>query len=311
MVKACRAGNIYVNRGITGARVGIEPFGGLALSGTGPKTGGEDYVLAFLSRRSGFRPASGKALAPLRSGRSTKPSIHLRDWRTEPLAERLRRLSDATGYLEKSQPALIQAIASWKSLSGEKASRLVTRTLETVASVLASAPEISPQSTVEIPGQTNFVLWDTPRGVGITAVGQEPDPATLLGLIFGPLLAGNGLLVAAGPRSKPVVQVVLDALRSSGVPQDVLDLAPPDVSVAELAGDPVQFAAVDLSLEDTRALYQVLGRTQEQDGQQWLKALISVADGPLPGEPGFLRLFAHPKAVAIQTLRHGADLELL
>ena len=102
MVKACRAGNIYVNRGITGARVGIEPFGGLALSGTGPKTGGEEYVLAFLTRRSGFRPASVKALAPPRSDRSDKPSIHLRDWRTEPLAERLRRLSEAAGYLDKS-----------------------------------------------------------------------------------------------------------------------------------------------------------------------------------------------------------------
>ena len=57
MVKACRAGNIYVNRKITGARVGIEPFGGFQLSGTGPKTGGEEYVPAFLTRREGFRSA--------------------------------------------------------------------------------------------------------------------------------------------------------------------------------------------------------------------------------------------------------------
>ena len=91
----------------------------------------------------------------------------------------------------------------------------------------------------------------------------------------------------------------------------MLDVAPRDVSVEELAAGPVHFAAIDLPLEDTRALYQVLGRTEEQVGQQWLKALISIADGPIPGEPGFLRLFAHPKTVAVQTLRHGADLELL
>ncbi|MDO8493856.1 MAG: aldehyde dehydrogenase family protein, partial [Deltaproteobacteria bacterium] len=41
------AGNIYVNRGCTGARVSIEPFGGFKMSGTGPKAGGKDYLDAF------------------------------------------------------------------------------------------------------------------------------------------------------------------------------------------------------------------------------------------------------------------------
>jgi RHH-type proline utilization regulon transcriptional repressor/proline dehydrogenase/delta 1-pyrroline-5-carboxylate dehydrogenase len=41
------AGNIYVNRGITGARVNIEPFGGFKFSGTGPKAGGKNYLPAF------------------------------------------------------------------------------------------------------------------------------------------------------------------------------------------------------------------------------------------------------------------------
>lgn len=40
-------GNIYINRGITGARVAIEPFGGFKLSGTGPKAGGKAYVQSF------------------------------------------------------------------------------------------------------------------------------------------------------------------------------------------------------------------------------------------------------------------------
>ena len=42
---ALRAGNVYVNREITGARVGVEPFGGVWLSGTGPKAGGREYLL--------------------------------------------------------------------------------------------------------------------------------------------------------------------------------------------------------------------------------------------------------------------------
>jgi len=43
------AGNCYVNRNITGAVVGVQPFGGEGLSGTGPKAGGPHYIYRFAS----------------------------------------------------------------------------------------------------------------------------------------------------------------------------------------------------------------------------------------------------------------------
>jgi RHH-type proline utilization regulon transcriptional repressor/proline dehydrogenase/delta 1-pyrroline-5-carboxylate dehydrogenase len=46
-----RAGNVYVNRGTTGAVVGRQPFGGFGLSGVGSKAGGPDYLLQFLDPR--------------------------------------------------------------------------------------------------------------------------------------------------------------------------------------------------------------------------------------------------------------------
>ncbi|HEX9869816.1 MAG TPA: aldehyde dehydrogenase family protein [Candidatus Tectomicrobia bacterium] len=47
-VRRLNAGNLYINRPITAARVGVEPFGGYKRSGTGPKAGGDDYLLAFV-----------------------------------------------------------------------------------------------------------------------------------------------------------------------------------------------------------------------------------------------------------------------
>jgi RHH-type proline utilization regulon transcriptional repressor/proline dehydrogenase/delta 1-pyrroline-5-carboxylate dehydrogenase len=44
-------GNLYVNRGITGAMVGRQPFGGNRLSGVGSKAGGPDYLLQFTEPR--------------------------------------------------------------------------------------------------------------------------------------------------------------------------------------------------------------------------------------------------------------------
>ncbi len=44
IIKRARVGNIYVNRNMVGAVVGVQPFGGEGLSGTGPKAGGPHYV---------------------------------------------------------------------------------------------------------------------------------------------------------------------------------------------------------------------------------------------------------------------------
>ncbi|MGB3290509.1 MAG: trifunctional transcriptional regulator/proline dehydrogenase/L-glutamate gamma-semialdehyde dehydrogenase, partial [Burkholderiaceae bacterium] len=64
-----RAGNIYVNRNIVGAVVGVQPFGGEGLSGTGPKAGGPLYLLRLLSRRPAGLPdgcrVDGGDAAPL------------------------------------------------------------------------------------------------------------------------------------------------------------------------------------------------------------------------------------------------------
>ena len=41
-------GNLYFNRKITGAIVGVQPFGGYNMSGTNSKAGGPDYLANFL-----------------------------------------------------------------------------------------------------------------------------------------------------------------------------------------------------------------------------------------------------------------------
>ncbi|MPY71612.1 MAG: bifunctional proline dehydrogenase/L-glutamate gamma-semialdehyde dehydrogenase PutA [Alphaproteobacteria bacterium] len=51
IVSRIRAGNAYVNRGMTGAVVGVQPFGGEGLSGTGPKAGGPHYLPRFAVER--------------------------------------------------------------------------------------------------------------------------------------------------------------------------------------------------------------------------------------------------------------------
>jgi RHH-type transcriptional regulator, proline utilization regulon repressor / proline dehydrogenase / delta 1-pyrroline-5-carboxylate dehydrogenase len=51
ILERVKVGNVYVNRNMVGAVVGVQPFGGCGLSGTGPKAGGPNYLLRFANEQ--------------------------------------------------------------------------------------------------------------------------------------------------------------------------------------------------------------------------------------------------------------------
>ncbi|MEG0920855.1 MAG: trifunctional transcriptional regulator/proline dehydrogenase/L-glutamate gamma-semialdehyde dehydrogenase [Comamonas sp.] len=72
VVGAAHAGNIYVNRNIVGAVVGVQPFGGEGLSGTGPKAGGPLYMLRLLATMPASATADALAHLPRMKGAEAK-----------------------------------------------------------------------------------------------------------------------------------------------------------------------------------------------------------------------------------------------
>ena len=75
------AGNVYVNRNIVGAVVGVQPFGGEGLSGTGPKAGGPLYLYRLLSTR----PADAIEKTFQRTDGEHTPDTRMRDELSKPL----------------------------------------------------------------------------------------------------------------------------------------------------------------------------------------------------------------------------------
>ncbi|MCC6679201.1 MAG: proline dehydrogenase family protein [Phycisphaerales bacterium] len=59
-----RVGNLYLNRGCTGALVARQPFGGFAMSGVGSKAGGADYLLQFVEPRASCENTLRRGFAP-------------------------------------------------------------------------------------------------------------------------------------------------------------------------------------------------------------------------------------------------------
>ncbi|WP_284947317.1 bifunctional proline dehydrogenase/L-glutamate gamma-semialdehyde dehydrogenase PutA [Acidisoma cladoniae] len=114
VLKRISAGNIYVNRNIIGAVVGVQPFGGGGLSGTGPKAGGPLYLRRLVSALPSMAPIGGTIDLPGPAGESNLYRLHPRGRiavlaRTEAgLAEQLDAVlgTGNTALVEGDNPAL-------------------------------------------------------------------------------------------------------------------------------------------------------------------------------------------------------------
>jgi RHH-type proline utilization regulon transcriptional repressor/proline dehydrogenase/delta 1-pyrroline-5-carboxylate dehydrogenase len=65
--KEFRVGNLYFNRGCTGATVERQPFGGFEMSGIGSKAGGPDYLLQFMEPRTVTENTMRRGFVPARN----------------------------------------------------------------------------------------------------------------------------------------------------------------------------------------------------------------------------------------------------
>ena len=119
---AAQAGNLYVNRNIVGAVVGVQPFGGEGLSGTGPKAGGPLYLLRLLSAR----PQDAARRAVEGSGVDAKPPVRGIDNATaapDAALQALRDWAQAQGMASLARQcdrfaAVAPPTARWRALPG-------------------------------------------------------------------------------------------------------------------------------------------------------------------------------------------------
>jgi RHH-type proline utilization regulon transcriptional repressor/proline dehydrogenase/delta 1-pyrroline-5-carboxylate dehydrogenase len=109
------AGNMYVNRNIVGAVVGVQPFGGEGLSGTGPKAGGPLYLYRLLSTRpadavqKSFATRDAQQVPDTRMQESMlKPLIALKAWAGKHQLNELEALCNQ--FAEQSQSGVTRML---------------------------------------------------------------------------------------------------------------------------------------------------------------------------------------------------------
>ncbi|SAK43801.1 trifunctional transcriptional regulator/proline dehydrogenase/pyrroline-5-carboxylate dehydrogenase [Caballeronia temeraria] len=102
VISRAHVGNIYVNRNVIGAVVGVQPFGGEGLSGTGPKAGGALYLQRLLAKRpTGLPKSLASTLVVDQAASKDAPAAALTALRDWALGERdPQTAARCDGYLQ-------------------------------------------------------------------------------------------------------------------------------------------------------------------------------------------------------------------
>lgn len=304
-----QVGNTYVNRNQIGAIVGVQPFGGERLSGTGPKAGGPHYLHRFVAHR----PADG--------GGDGSESVRPDDVNLEALA-----LSGAD--VQHAIEAATAEAREWASLAPARRAAV----LEAVAARLEAEPPSASaaESTRVYAAQTRSELAGRDRLPGPTGerneLGEYPRglvlclcvdaPQVLVEQVAAALAAGNSVL--AWHREPGAAQRVCDVFHNGGVPRAALHalapdgdstvgdlLAHPELAAVSLAGPQALAAAVNrvLAAQDG-PIRQVIPHTARLDPDD------SIGNPP-SGSPHYLHRFTHERTLSIDTTASGGNASLL
>jgi RHH-type transcriptional regulator, proline utilization regulon repressor / proline dehydrogenase / delta 1-pyrroline-5-carboxylate dehydrogenase len=339
-----QAGNLYVNRSITGARVSVEPFGGFKASGTGPKAGGAHYFASFCLGQTYAEDGSSEALWPEAKPQGQAPEV---EQKLEPAAsigfEVVTRLKLAVAKpsqntLPEAQTAFFQRVDALLTLQsqlsvpdlGDKPEP-AWLWLDAQAKALATLLEALQQRWPElwhvglkhppIAGQKSYTSLQLARSSLLLVSGNKtPSPAAISSALAA-LATGCGLTVLAlRPAYRAWWQALFASLKKAGFPPQQLCLLGdedlphwqtylqhPDVATLFLDGSENWVEAclpLCFPVKETR-------REGSWPEVASFRQVLTSLDTPTTSQAeAYLLQHVYPRSVAINLMRHGAALDL-
>ncbi|MES2525723.1 MAG: bifunctional proline dehydrogenase/L-glutamate gamma-semialdehyde dehydrogenase [Bdellovibrionota bacterium] len=300
LIQFLRSGNLYINRPNTGARVAIEPFGGFKMSGTGPKAGGIEYMREFHF-----------------------PIIH-QDTRFGEF-----KWAQDTGYtLSVPRPSLISIkgrISRFEIFSldfmekyevfmgtvSEKDKREITNFIKWVKENLDNYLR-GKHLNYLIPGQLSYNDKSLIKESGLfVAVSGRPGVRALQ-YFLGAMALGSGIsIVALTSEAYETWKSILDIAWKSGFSKSNIDVAmmSPASLKTHLHSPHYSFVYAGSYVKMHKELYAdiLAGDSLTKD----MRKILSEADGVTLTDPQMvLDQLTWTRSLAINTMRHGAPLEL-
>ena len=289
-----RAGNIYINRPNTGARVAIEPFGGFKMSGTGPKAGSKEYLNQFnrqLEHNRTFDKTNFEAAQSSQLFFATETQL--------PLA---RRIISIRTIVETLSFQFTELIGEVNEFDKAKLDQL----LKDIDEGLFNLTERTFPNR-EIPGQISYSKRDVGLGSGVILDATESFDIQLLIDFIINLIVGNGItILTTNVRIYNRWKNVVGLAYQNGISEFnlYLSLVTKDDLLAFINDNPIDFVVFSMFDVDREILDKLM--FTEQNRQGLIKLIFSGYHESF--DDGILS-FTHCRSFAINTMRHGAPLD--
>ena len=251
-----RVGNYYINRSMTGAVVGVNPFGGQGLSGTGPKAGGPHYLHAFAkemvdasdelhefqqTNNGKSKPADdeNEEIENRRKGPIAAPRVLPERSSAIICGEKFltltaEKITEMLGQADKNQLA-------WDSVGGLQRAKVLNRAASKIEAELPEQLTAArlcrhfaqhARDRFEIPitmpgptGESNTLSLHG-RGVFLCAVADHCSLSCFTTQMIAALAAGNSVIALSNKSCAGISQRLVEVLLNSGVPEKVLHFIP-------------------------------------------------------------------------------------
>lgn len=288
-------GNIYVNRPNTGARVGIEPFGGFKMSGTGPKAGGVDYLNSFKS--------------------SILEKRTIIDDSAEFSSEEIRdKYHSGLSYKSRKQKAIdvinliLDQYESFSENIDYESRAIIERLLKDISLDCYKIDSITNENT-KIPGQISLSLKDVKLGSGVMLTNHTRFDTRLFSMLMVNLVLGNSIdFVCTTKKSKSSWDRVFEHIFSCGFSSFNTGITLCHIKDIYSVLSQAHFIAYNNELGFNHEFREFFSQTEFKN---YLPRVINADRFSLRiWEDEHINLFTHTRAFAINTMRHGAPLEL-
>ncbi|OUR63695.1 hypothetical protein A9Q79_10205 [Methylophaga sp. 42_25_T18] len=199
-------GNVYINRNMVGAVVGVQPFGGRALSGTGPKAGGKHYLEALV------KPHNQIFNMRLTLASQTNELLNISVINQAKTAWSSWHKQD----LESRVMVLTQLCSEIAETLGETLAKDCVNALELMHLKISQPNQLAGPT-----GELNQVYYES-RGVVVVVGDKQQTLNAHLSCIIAALLAGNVVICAMAETDKTVMEQIENSIRKSGLPRKTL-----------------------------------------------------------------------------------------
>jgi RHH-type transcriptional regulator, proline utilization regulon repressor / proline dehydrogenase / delta 1-pyrroline-5-carboxylate dehydrogenase len=256
LAKISRAGNIYVNRNMIGAVVGVQPFGGRGLSGTGPKAGGPHYLPRLVKEKlfaenQVERPQVTEPLHVDPDNNQIDPMNELKIdemmanakqaetfWRDSPISHRFSILRQ-----------LLAKMATIESMN-ELADDLSLTLKESRQQLLSVEARLTKPTILPGPTGESNILYQEPRGCVVCYADKDTSFHFWVLSMISALASANTAITIVSKDFHPEALKFREMFISLGVEQGVLQVAPIDCLPSVLAHQDLAAAVISSNSEN-------------------------------------------------------------